>query len=90
MSPANQRPPVWMTLLIILFVLPVFSFPALVANIPADNETVKTFVWIYPFYMLLSAWLAWSAYASRPYISWILLLLMALSTASIWLLETNI
>ncbi len=62
MSPAKQRPPLWMTMLIIVFLLPAFSFPVLVANLPAGEETVKTFVWIYPFYMLLSAWLAWSAY----------------------------
>ncbi|MDE5988126.1 MAG: hypothetical protein K2F88_03840 [Duncaniella sp.] len=89
MSPTKQRPPLWMTLLIILFLLPAFSFPVLAANIPAGNEAVKTFVWLYPFYMLLSGWLAWSAYPGRSYISWILLLLMALSTAAVWTLVLN-
>lgn len=89
MSSAKQRPPLWMTVLIILFLLPAFSFPVLVANLPAGEETVKTFVWIYPFYMLLSAWLAWSAYQTRPYVSWILLLLMALSSTAVWALVMN-
>lgn len=89
MSPAKQRPPLWMTMLIIVFLLPAFSFPVLVANLPAGEETVKTFVWIYPFYMLLSAWLAWSAYQTRPYVSWTLLLLMALSSAAVWALVMN-
>lgn len=80
----EQKTPLWMTVLIIIFLLPVFSFPLLLANIPGDDESVKTFVWIYPFYMLLSAWLAWSAYPQRPYVCWILLILMVLSTAAVW------
>ncbi|MBD5266510.1 MAG: hypothetical protein HDR85_04735 [Bacteroides sp.] len=82
----KQRTPLWMTLVILLFLLPVFSFPVLLGNIPADDETAKTFVWIYPFYMLFSAWLAWNAYPTRSTVSWILIILMALSTAAVWLL----
>lgn len=78
-----------MTVIILIFLLPVFAFPLLLANIPGGDEAVKTFVWIYPFYMLLSAWLAWSAYPRRPYVSWILLILMALSTAAVWTLELH-
>lgn len=86
MSQTKQRPPVWMIVLIIIFLLPAFSFPILAANIPAGDEAVKTFVWLYPFYMLLSAWLAWSAWPGRQYVSWILLVLMGLSTAAVWTL----
>lgn len=89
MNQSNSKTPLWMTVLIIIFLLPVFSFPVLAANIPSGDETAKTFVWIYPFYMLLSAWLAWSAYPSRSYVSWILLLLMALSTAAVWTIELH-
>lgn len=84
-----DRPPIWMTVIVIIFLLPVFSFPLLLANIPSGDEAVKTFVWIYPFYMLLSAWLAWNAYPRRSYVSWILLLLMALSTVAVWTLELH-
>lgn len=82
----DSRTPLWMTVIILLFLLPVFSFPLLLGNIPAGDETLKTFVWIYPFYMLLSAWLAWNAYGRRAYVSWILILLMGLSTAAVWTL----
>lgn len=82
----QRKPPVWMTVIILIFLLPVFSFPMLLANIPAGDEGAKTFVWIYPFYMLLSAWLAWSGYTRRSYVSWILIALMALSTAAVWTL----
>ena len=79
-----QTTPIWLTLIIIVFLLPVFSCPFLIGNLPAGDEVAKTFVWIYPFYMVLSAWLAWSAYPRRPYVSWILLILMALSTMAVW------
>ena len=46
-----------MIAIILLFLLPVFSFPVLLGNIAEGDEAAKTFVWIYPFYMLLSAWL---------------------------------
>lgn len=78
-----------MTVIIVIFLLPVFTFPLLLANIPAGDESAKTFMWIYPFYMLLSAWLAWSAYPRRSYVSWILLILMALSTAAIWIMVSQ-
>lgn len=78
-----------MIAIILLFLLPVFSFPVLLGNVAEGDEAAKTFVWIYPFYMLLSAWLAYSAYSTRSYVSWILLILMALSTLAVWLLVTG-
>lgn len=84
----NRRPPLWITLVIMAVSLPLFSFPWLMAAIPAVEAapTVKTFVVIYPFYMLLSAWLAWKAWTSRPEVTWILLAVMLLTTAAIFLL----
>ncbi len=88
----HTRPPLWMMLLIAIFLLPVLLFPTFLANIPADDSarSLKTFVWIYPFYMALSAWLAWNAYNNRPYISWILLTLMALSSSAIWIMTAGL
>lgn len=83
----KTKTPVWMTIVIIIFLLPVFAFPVLLADLPVGDTPLKTFVWIYPFYMLLSAWLAWNAYPQRPYVSWILLTLMALSSMAVRFLE---
>ncbi len=82
------RPPLWVTILIIIFLLPVTAFPVMLNHAAPGSETL-TFVWIYPFYMLLSAWLAYNAYASRSYITVVLLALMALSTAALWILLLN-
>ena len=82
----NRRPSPWQIILVLIFLLPVFSFPALLSRVAPGDDSTLTFVWIYPFYMLLSAYLAYSAFPTRAYISVILLLLMALSTAAMWLL----
>lgn len=77
--------PKWMTAVIIVLLLPVFQFPYLVASAP-DVSTVKTLVWIYPFYCLVAAWLAWQCFPQRPALSWILLALMVMSHVSVWCL----
>lgn len=83
-----MKTPKWMTLVIILISLPLFSFPALLGRCPENAEAARTLVWIYPFYMLLSGWLAWKAYPQRPYVSWLLLAVMILSTIAIYALVT--
>ena len=80
--------PKWVILLIIILTLPVFTLPSLLAQCPPDARPTRTLVWIYPFYMLLSAWLAWRVYVQRPYLTWILLALMILSSIAVQILVT--
>ncbi|MCM1137339.1 MAG: hypothetical protein NC221_04570 [Duncaniella sp.] len=80
------KTPAWMTILIIIVLLPIFSIPALLNQIPPEDDTLKTITWCYPFYLLLSGYLAWFAYPQRPYISWILIALMVLSSIAVWML----
>ncbi len=75
-----------MTILIIIVSLPLFTFPAMLSACPADAQATRTLVWIYPFYMLLSAWLAWKAYPQRAYVSWLLIIIMLLTTAAMYVL----
>lgn len=79
-----------MTILIIVVLLPVFSLPALLDTVPAGDDSLRTIVWCYPFYMLLSGYLAWFAYPQRPTVSWILIVLMVLSTIAIWMLPGSL
>lgn len=85
------RPPVWLAVLVCIVALPLFSTPWLLAMVPAGEagDMIRTLVWIYPFYMLLSAWLAWHAWSRRPDVTWILLIVMVLSTVAIYLLVSN-
>ncbi|MDE6858811.1 MAG: hypothetical protein K2J65_00155 [Duncaniella sp.] len=84
------KTPTWMTILIIVVLLPVFSLPALLDTVPAGDDSLRTIVWCYPFYMLLSGYLAWFAYPQRPTVSWILIALMILSTIAVWLLPGSL
>ncbi len=47
---------------------------------------VGTMILLYPAYIMLSTWLAWKSYKQRPEISWILIILMILSTIALLLL----
>lgn len=80
------KTPIWMTILIIIVLLPIFSLPMLLDQVPADDSSLKAIVWCYPFYLLLSGYLAWFAYPQRPNVSWILIVLMALSSIAVWML----
>ena len=75
-----------MTILIILVTLPLFTFPALLDLCPPEASATRTLVWIYPFYMLLSAWLALKAYPSRHYITWLLIGIMLRTTIAVRML----
>lgn len=66
--------------------LPVFQFPELLASCPPGMEGIRTLLWIYPFYVVLTGWLAYICYPTRRTISWILLILMLLSHLSMFLL----
>lgn len=83
-----MKTPAWMLVIILICLFPVFSFPFILGAVPpgAAGDGIKTFVWIYPFYMLMSAWLAYHAYPRRSYVSWLLVLLMLLTTAMIYVL----
>lgn len=79
----NLGTPKWMTVVIILAALPVFSFPVLLQLCPSD---LKAMVWVYPIYVVVGAWLAWQCYGQRRALSWILVVLMLMSHAAIWMM----
>lgn len=78
-----------MCAIIILFVLPLFSTPWLIRELPQGDDTAKILVQIYPFYTALSGWLAYKAYPQRHYVTWLLLAVMSLTTAAIFTLVTS-
>lgn len=84
-NPAGKTP-AWMTILIIICSLPIFSLPALLTNCPAE---LRAMVWLYPAYVVAAAWLAWQTYPSRRALSWILVTLMVLSHAAVWMMVTS-
>ena len=83
-----MKTPAWVTLLIVIFTLPIFTLPSLLDMCAPGDSAMKTLVWIYPFYMILSGFLAWRTYPARPYLTWILLAVMILTSVAIHILVT--
>lgn len=73
------------TILIIVFMLPVLAFPTLLSLTPAGSAA-RTFVWFYPVYVIAAGICARICYPERRDVMWILLVLMALSHAAMWAL----
>ncbi len=77
--------PLWMTILIIVVMLPVLSFPFMLSHCPEDGG-IKTFVWIYPIYVIAAGFLSYQCYPQRKEITYILLVLMVLVHIFLWVL----
>lgn len=75
----RRRAPLWVDAVIVVCMLPVFSLPWLLANCPAGDDGALNLLRIYPLYVVASGWLAWISWSSRPYMTWILLVVMLLS-----------
>ena len=87
MSVPGSKTPVWMTVLIIVCMLPVFSLPSLLSAVPSDGgQNLKTFLWLYPAYVIVAGYLADVCYPTRRYMTWILLVLMLMSHYAMWIL----
>lgn len=79
--------PRWVDTLIVVCMLPAFSFPYLLSLIPPGAaEGTVTMLWIYPFYVLVAGLLARMCWTTRSYMTWILLILMLLTHACAWAL----
>jgi len=84
----ENKMPIWIKALIVLMMLPVAGFFLLLTGLPADH-TVRMLIWFYPAYIIASGVCAWMCWKQRPEITWILLLLMLLSTLSIYYLALS-
>ncbi len=84
----RPKTPLWVTVVIIICMLPVLAFPSLLSMTAADS-TARTFVWFYPFYVIASGVCAWICWPQRRDVMWILLALMVLSHLAMWILVLN-
>ncbi len=80
--------PRWFTLLAVVLVLPLFQLPLLLSRCP-DSSPVRTILFIYPFYAVAAAYLAWQCYPQRKALAWILLILLILSHMATWMLVST-
>lgn len=82
--PENPMP-AWVKILIVVLALPVLAFPWLLSLCPEDSSA-ETFLWLYPAYVLLSAWLEWKIWPGRAALAYVLMGLMVLTHGAMILL----
>ena len=84
-GPLKPRRPWWFTLIVILAVIVPCVIPwAMTFDI--EDGTLRMLIKLFPAYLILSGVCAWLAYPQRQTLSWILIALMLLSSASLFLL----
>ncbi len=86
---SRAKIPGWLIAVAIILALPVFQEPMLLSACPAEPPILKTLVWIYPFYVVVAAWLACACWDRRPTMTWILLALLLLTHVGIFILATS-
>jgi len=84
----DSRVPVMIIVMIILAMLPAVMFPCWLDRCPADSSGLRALLWCYPIYVLLTGALAWMCWTERPYITWILIVLLLLTHAAAWAMVT--
>ena len=88
-NPASRsRIPAWVTVVIIICMLPVLAFPTMLSMTMPDSPA-RTFVWFSPFYVIASGVCARICWRQRRDVMWILLILMLLSHLAMWMLVLN-
>lgn len=73
--------PRWFAAVVIVSLLPVFQLPVLLsAALP--GSPARSWLWFYPIYAVVAAYLAWQCYPQRRALAWILVALMWMSHAA--------
>ncbi|MDE7153455.1 MAG: hypothetical protein K2O00_03275 [Muribaculaceae bacterium] len=72
-------------LLLILATLPVLTTPMMISQAESGYEFKKYFIFFYPVYNIVAAFLAWTCRRyHRHAVAWILLILMILTDITMW------
>lgn len=61
----NRRPPMWMTVIMIVMLLPLFSWPFVVSDYPEGKDEYLVLIYLFPIYALLSVYCAYKTYVAR-------------------------
>lgn len=80
----ENRKPVWLLIIIVIAILPVFAFPTLLGLLNAGDYEASALAWLYLFYVFFTGWLAWICWPQRKAVTWILIVLMLMSHAAMW------
>lgn len=89
----SRKVPGGFKVLILIMALPVFAWPWLMSRATetfaengTDNSLPWAFVMLLPLYVVVSAWISYRVYASRPEVSWVLQVVQLLVYGALCLL----
>lgn len=85
---AEKQKKIWITVLIVICMLPVLTFPSMLSLTHADTPA-RSLAWFYPIYVIASGVCARICWPDRKEITWILLIMMILSHIGMWFLVLN-
>lgn len=80
----NIKPPRWVYWVVFIISTPVFALPWLLPSTPEEH---KMLLWIYPLYVIGTAFLVIKCWTQRREMALILLILMVLSHLAVWYLR---
>lgn len=80
----NNKKPLWLLIVIVVAMLPVFAFPFLLGLLQTGDYEATALAWFYLFYVFLAGWLAWNCWPQRKAMTWILIVLLLMSHAAMW------
>lgn len=82
MEKRKNNSPAWFRILVIVLLLPLFSWPGIMTDILNGSEernSTTLLVLLFPIYAILSAYYAYKCYDDRRELSWVLLAILILS-----------
>lgn len=83
----NDKCPWWFITIVIIAASPVVLFPMMLTGTRQDSD--RLFVWLFPAYVVIAGLCACLSYSQRPWVAWVLVVLMFLTDAAMWLLTNN-
>ncbi len=82
MEKRRNNSPLWFKILVLVLLLPLFSWPGIMTDILNGSEernSTTLLVLLFPIYAILSAYYAYRCYDDRRELSWILIGILVLS-----------
>lgn len=81
MTNPNIRPPWWFAVLLLVVSVPALIFSNAAYRVLGESGWVMNDLtgWLYPAYVIISAFSAWFVYPTRRTLAWVLLLLVLLT-----------
>ena len=88
----NTRAPWWFAILLIIAAVPALWLEASAVHVMNDSGWLASdfTTWLYPAYVIISAFSAWFCYPTRRTLAWILFFLIILTDLALLIVPLNL